>query len=149
MILEQTLIQEYQDNGVVLLRNVISSDWLEQLAIGIEKNFKDLTPKDKTAIAVHMKSTIENYIKPNDQDLYHFGKNLHLSGNEIAAYTGGTVVATAALFYLVPAAIGTAFWTSLSTAARIALTSAVQALRSKGALKFATQAVKNVYINTE
>ena len=116
----------------------------KKVVADIEKNFKDLTPKDKTAIAVHMKSTIENYIKPNDQDLYHFGKNLHLSGNEIAAYTGGTVVATAALFYLVPAAIGTAFWTSLSTAARIALTSAVQALRSKGALKFATQTVKNL-----
>ena len=41
MILDKSLINEYQDNGVVLLRNVISSNWLEQLAVGIEKNFKN------------------------------------------------------------------------------------------------------------
>ena len=41
MNIDQTLIKEYQDCGVVVIRNIISSYWLEQLSIGIEKNFKN------------------------------------------------------------------------------------------------------------
>ena len=41
MNLDQTLIKEYQDCGVVVIRNVISFYWLEQLSIGVEKNFKN------------------------------------------------------------------------------------------------------------
>ena len=41
MNLDQTLIKEYQDCGVVVIRNIISAFWLEKLSIGIEKNFKN------------------------------------------------------------------------------------------------------------
>ena len=36
MNLDQTLIKEYQDCGVVVIRNIISAFWLEKLSIGIE-----------------------------------------------------------------------------------------------------------------
>ena len=41
MKLKQSIIDEYNEYGVVLLRNAISSYWLEQLSIGVEKNFKN------------------------------------------------------------------------------------------------------------
>ena len=39
MILNKTLIKEYQDYGVVVLKNIITNHWLEKLAVGIKKNF--------------------------------------------------------------------------------------------------------------
>ncbi len=39
MIIEKNIISEYKKNGVVLIKNAISSYWLNQLSIGIEKNF--------------------------------------------------------------------------------------------------------------
>ena len=41
MNLDQSIINEYNDNGVVVIRKVISSTWLKKLSIGIEKNFKN------------------------------------------------------------------------------------------------------------
>ena len=40
MKLDQSIIENYNKYGVVIIRKIISSQWLEQLAIGIEKNFK-------------------------------------------------------------------------------------------------------------
>ena len=34
-------IDQYNKNGVAVIRNVISSYWLKKLSIGIEKNFKN------------------------------------------------------------------------------------------------------------
>ena len=41
MILNQTSINEYQVNGVVVLRNIITSHWLEKLAVGVKRNFEN------------------------------------------------------------------------------------------------------------
>ena len=41
MNIDQSIIENYNNYGVVVIRNVISSYWLKQLSIGIEKNFKD------------------------------------------------------------------------------------------------------------
>ena len=41
MVVNKEIINDYKNHGVVLLKNVISEDWLEKLAKGIEKNFKD------------------------------------------------------------------------------------------------------------
>ena len=38
-LLDQSLIDKYQDKGVIVLRNIVSSHWLGQLAIGMQKNF--------------------------------------------------------------------------------------------------------------
>jgi len=114
----------------------------KKVVADIEKNLKDLTPKDKNAITVHMKSTIENYIKPNDQDLYHFGKNLHLTGTEITTYAGAGVLGAVALVYLLPAAVVVKVLGGLSTAARIALANTANLMRSGKLLRFATQSLK-------
>ena len=114
----------------------------KKVVADIEKNLKDLTPKDKNAITVHMKSTIENYIKPNDQDLYHFGKNLHLTGTEITTYAGAGVLGAVALAYLLPAAVVVKVLGGLSTAARIALANTANLMRSGKLLRFATQSLK-------
>ena len=39
MTIDEKLISFYKNNGVVLIKNVISSYWLNQLSIGIKKNF--------------------------------------------------------------------------------------------------------------
>ena len=39
MIIDTVSINEYQNTGVVVLRNIIGNHWLEKLAIGIKKNF--------------------------------------------------------------------------------------------------------------
>ncbi len=41
MILKKTIINEYQKNGVVILKNIIDSFWLQTLSNGIYKNFKN------------------------------------------------------------------------------------------------------------
>ena len=41
MIIDQELVNDYKKHGAVLIRNVISNDWLEKLAQGIEKNFQN------------------------------------------------------------------------------------------------------------
>ena len=41
MVVNKDIINDYKDHGVALLKNVISKDWLEKLAKGIEKNFKN------------------------------------------------------------------------------------------------------------
>ena len=41
MILKKTIIDEYQNNGVVILKNIIESFWLQTLSKGINKNFKN------------------------------------------------------------------------------------------------------------
>ena len=41
MKLHQPIIDDYTKNGVVIIRNIVSSYWLEQLSIGMEKNFKN------------------------------------------------------------------------------------------------------------
>ena len=40
MFVNKDIISDYKNHGVALLKNVISSDWLEKLAKGIEKNFQ-------------------------------------------------------------------------------------------------------------
>ena len=41
MFVKVETINDYNNHGVALLRNVISSDWLKKLAKGIEKNFQN------------------------------------------------------------------------------------------------------------
>ena len=41
MNIDQSIIEDYNNYGVVVIRSIISSYWLKQLSIGIEKNFKD------------------------------------------------------------------------------------------------------------
>ena len=41
MIIDQKSIDKYQMNGVVLLKNIISLEWIEKLKKGIIKNFKN------------------------------------------------------------------------------------------------------------
>ena len=41
MKLNKSIIKEYKEFGVVVIRNVLSSYWLEQLSIGIDKNFEN------------------------------------------------------------------------------------------------------------
>ena len=38
MFVNEETVNNYKKQGVALLRNVISGDWLERLAKGIEKN---------------------------------------------------------------------------------------------------------------
>ena len=40
MLLTNKIIKSYQDNGVVLLKGIISDYWLKELSRGIKKNFK-------------------------------------------------------------------------------------------------------------
>ena len=37
-------ITEFQQNGAICLRGLFDKDWLEQLAVGVEKNFADPGP---------------------------------------------------------------------------------------------------------
>ena len=39
MKINPTIINEYQSNGVVVLRKIISNYWINKLQIGIKKNF--------------------------------------------------------------------------------------------------------------
>ena len=41
MDLNQNIIDEYAKYGVVIIRNVISLNWLKQLSIGVKKNFNN------------------------------------------------------------------------------------------------------------
>ena len=41
MFVNEETVNDYKKQGVTLLSNVISSDWLEKLAKGIEKNFQN------------------------------------------------------------------------------------------------------------
>ena len=41
MIIDKNEISQYLDDGVVVLRNVITKYWINELSIGIEKNFKN------------------------------------------------------------------------------------------------------------
>ena len=41
MSIEQTIIDDYKKFGAVLIKNVISKNWIEKLSKGIEKNFKN------------------------------------------------------------------------------------------------------------
>ena len=41
MILNKNLVMDYNNNGVVVLRNIVTNQWLEQLSIGIKKNFEN------------------------------------------------------------------------------------------------------------
>ena len=40
MILKNITVNEYQKNGVVVLRNIVQKKWLKILSRGIIKNFK-------------------------------------------------------------------------------------------------------------
>jgi len=40
MILKKKTVNEFQKNGVVVLRNIVESKWLEIIAKGIIKNFE-------------------------------------------------------------------------------------------------------------
>ena len=40
MLVNKDIINNYKNQGVALLRNVVSKNWLEKLAKGIEKNFQ-------------------------------------------------------------------------------------------------------------
>ena len=39
--MEKDIIDNYQNYGVSLVKNVISNDWLEKLAAGVKKNFEN------------------------------------------------------------------------------------------------------------
>ena len=41
MILDKKNINFYNEKGVVLLKNIISQNWLKKLELGIKKNFKN------------------------------------------------------------------------------------------------------------
>ena len=41
MVVSKETINDYKNQGVALLKNIISNHWLEKLAKGIEKNFKN------------------------------------------------------------------------------------------------------------
>ena len=41
MLVKEEIVNDFKNHGVVLLRNIISSDWLKKLAKGIEKNFQN------------------------------------------------------------------------------------------------------------
>ena len=41
MFIDKNKISQYLDNGVVVLRNIINQHWINELSIGIEKNFKN------------------------------------------------------------------------------------------------------------
>ena len=41
MLLKKTIINEYQNNGVVILKNIIEPTWLQTLSKGVNKNFKN------------------------------------------------------------------------------------------------------------
>ncbi len=41
MFVKEEIVNDYKNQGVALLRNVVSSDWLKKLAKGIEKNFQN------------------------------------------------------------------------------------------------------------
>ena len=40
-MLDKNIIEEYQKNGVVFLKNIIDKEWIKELKIGVEKNFKN------------------------------------------------------------------------------------------------------------
>lgn len=44
VMLTAAMIDEFEHNGAVCVRGLFEADWLEQLAIGIEKNFADPGP---------------------------------------------------------------------------------------------------------
>ena len=41
MNIDNRIMDEYSDYGVVIIRNAITPYWLKKLIIGIEKNFKN------------------------------------------------------------------------------------------------------------
>ena len=41
MLLDESVINNYQNYGVTVLRNIISKKWIEKLRIGVIKNFKN------------------------------------------------------------------------------------------------------------
>ena len=41
MVVNQEIINDYKNHGVALLHNAVSTNWLEKLAKGIEKNFQN------------------------------------------------------------------------------------------------------------
>ena len=40
-MLNKNIVEEYQKNGVVFLKNIIDKTWIKELKIGVEKNFKN------------------------------------------------------------------------------------------------------------
>ena len=40
-MLNKNIVEEYQKNGVVFLKNIIDKEWIKELKIGVEKNFKN------------------------------------------------------------------------------------------------------------
>ena len=59
MILSRKDIDSYQENGIVLLKNIISENWIKNLKIGIKKNFKN--PSKYKCV----------YEKSNDKELFY------------------------------------------------------------------------------
>tara|TARA_Y100001970_G_C14233857_1_gene860565 strand:- start:2677 stop:3471 length:795 start_codon:yes stop_codon:yes gene_type:complete len=59
MIINKNLILDYQLNGVVLIKNAISSFWLNQISIGIKKNFQN--PSEYKCV----------YEKANSKELFY------------------------------------------------------------------------------
>ena len=41
MLLDESVIDNYQNYGVTVLRNIISIDWIKKLQIGVIKNFQN------------------------------------------------------------------------------------------------------------
>ena len=41
MLLKKSIIDDYQNNGVTILRNIVSDKWIEKIKIGVKKNFKN------------------------------------------------------------------------------------------------------------
>ena len=41
MLLNESIIDDYQNNGVTVLRNIISIEWIKKLQIGVIKNFQN------------------------------------------------------------------------------------------------------------
>ena len=41
MLLNESVIDDYQNNGVAVLRNIISIEWIKKLQIGVIKNFQN------------------------------------------------------------------------------------------------------------
>lgn len=59
MLIEQDTVNLYQDQGVVLVKKIISSNWIKKLKAGIKKNFKN--PSQYKCV----------YEKKNDKELFY------------------------------------------------------------------------------
>jgi len=59
MLIDQDTVNLYQDQGVILVKKIISSNWIKKLKAGIKKNFKN--PSQYKCV----------YEKKEDKDIFY------------------------------------------------------------------------------